>query len=150
MAKKKDTSGYLSNRESRRIAKENRKITDQFEKRYKRKNVPEEEYLTEMHDRNNVLEIDDLHTYFFTDVGVAKAVDGVTFEVPQGKTVGVVGESGCGKSVTSLSVMQLLQRPQGQIVDGAIRINLGDKAYDIRNTPIEVMQKLRGNFPAGA
>ena len=146
MAKKKDTSGYLSAKESRRIAKENRKITDQFEKRYKRKNVPEEEYLTEMHDRNNVLEIDDLHTYFFTDVGVAKAVDGVTFEVPQGKTVGVVGESGCGKSVTSLSVMQLLQRPQGQIVDGAIRINLGDKAYDIRNTPIEVMQKLRGNF----
>ncbi len=146
MAKKKDTSGYISNRESRRIAKENRKITDQFEKRYKRKNVPEEEYLTEMHDRNNVLEIDDLHTYFFTDVGVAKAVDGVTFEVPQGKTVGVVGESGCGKSVTSLSVMQLLQRPQGQIVDGAIRINLGDKAYDITNTPIEVMQKLRGNF----
>ena len=81
--------------------------------------------------RSNVLEIDDLHTYFFTDVGTAKAVDGVTFEVPQGKTVGVVGESGCGKSVTSLSVMQLLQRPQGQIVDGSIRINLGDKAYDI-------------------
>ncbi|MBQ6440683.1 MAG: ABC transporter ATP-binding protein [Mogibacterium sp.] len=146
MAKKKDTSGYLSNKESRRIAKENRKITDEFEKRYKRKNVPESEYLTEMHDRNNVLEIDDLHTYFFTDVGTAKAVDGVSFEVPQGKTVGVVGESGCGKSVTSLSVMQLLQRPQGQIVSGSIRINLGDKAYDIRNTPIEVMQKLRGNF----
>ena len=75
MAKKKDTSGYLSNRESRRIAKENRKITDQFEKRYKRKNVPEEEYLTEMHDRNNVLEIDDLHTYFFTDAGTVKAVE---------------------------------------------------------------------------
>ena len=146
MAKKKDTSGYLSAKESRRIAKENRKITDQFEKKYKRKNVPEEEYLTTMRDDKNVLEIDDLHTYFFTDVGTAKAVDGVTFEVPQGKTVGVVGESGCGKSVTSLSVMQLLQRPQGQIVSGSIRINLGDKAYDITNTPIEVMQKLRGNF----
>ncbi|MBQ3290783.1 MAG: ABC transporter ATP-binding protein [Mogibacterium sp.] len=146
MAKKKDTAGYLSAKESRRIAKENRKITDEFEKKYKRKNVPESEYLTEMHDPKNVLEIDDLHTYFFTDVGVARAVDGVTFEVPQGKTVGVVGESGCGKSVTSLSVMQLLQRPQGQIVGGSIRINLGDKAYDITNTPIEVMQKLRGNF----
>jgi peptide/nickel transport system ATP-binding protein len=145
MAKKKEI-GYLSSRESRRIAKENRKITNELEKRYKRKNVPESEYLTEMKDPRNVLEIDDLHTYFFTDVGTAKAVDGVTFEVPQGKTVGVVGESGCGKSVTSLSVMQLLQRPQGQIVGGSIRINLGDKAYDITKTPIETMQKLRGNF----
>ncbi len=145
MAKKKDT-GYLSARESRRIAKENRKITNEFEKRYKRKNVPESEYLTQMKDPKNALEIDDLHTYFFTDVGVAKAVDGVSFEVPLGKTIGVVGESGCGKSVTSLSVMQLLQRPQGQIVDGAIRLNLGEKAYDITKTPIEVMQELRGNF----
>ena len=145
MAKKKET-GYLSAKESRRIAKANRKITDEFEKKYKRKNVPESEYLTEMHDKSNVLEIDDLHTYFFTDVGTSKAVDGVSFEVPQGKTVGVVGESGCGKSVTSLSVMQLLQRPQGQIVSGSIRLNLGDKAYDVTNTPIEVMQKLRGNF----
>ena len=145
MAKKKET-GYLSAKESRRIAKENRKITDEFEKKYKRKNVPESEYLTEMHDKSNVLEIDDLHTYFFTDVGTSKAVDGVSFEVPQGKTVGVVGESGCGKSVTSLSVMQLLQRPQGQIVSGSIRLNLGDKAYDVTNKPIEVMQKLRGNF----
>ena len=145
MAKKKDI-GYLSARESRRIAKENRKITNELEKRYKRKNVPESEYLTTMHRMENVLEIDDLHTYFFTDVGVAKAVDGVTFSVPQGKTVGVVGESGCGKSVTSLSVMQLLQRPQGQIVSGSIRFNLGNNAYDIAKTPIEIMQKLRGNY----
>ena len=143
---KKNSAGYLSARESRRIAKENRKITDVLEKKYKRRNVPEKEYLTTMHDPDNVLEIDDLHTYFFTDVGVAKAVDGVSFEVPQGKTVGVVGESGCGKSVTSLSVMQLLQRPQGQIVGGEIRINLGDKAYDVTKTPIEAMQNLRGNF----
>ena len=145
MAKKKET-GYLSAKESRRIAKENRKITKELEKKYKRKNVEESEYLTEMKDPENVLEIEDLHTHFFTDVGIAKAVDGVTFEVPQGKTVGVVGESGCGKSVTSLSVMQLLQRPQGQIVSGSIRLNLGDKAYEITNTPIEVMQHLRGNF----
>lgn len=145
MAKKKET-GYLSAKESRAIAKKNRKITAELEKKYRRKNVPETEYLTEMKDRDNVLEIDNLHTYFFTDVGTAKAVDGVSFEVPVGKTVGVVGESGCGKSVTSLSVMQLLQRPQGQIVDGNIRINLGDKAYDITKTPIEAMQKLRGNF----
>ena len=145
MAKKKE-AGYLSARESRRIARENRKITNELEKKFKRKNVPESEYLTTMHDPRNVLEIDDLHTHFFTDVGVAKAVDGVTFNVPQGKTVGVVGESGCGKSVTSLSVMQLLQRPQGQIVGGNIRINLGSKAYDVTRAPIEVMQQLRGNF----
>ncbi len=145
MAKNKG-EGYLSAKESRKIARENRKITDKFEKQYKRKNVPEEEYLTDMKNPANALEIDDLHTYFFTDVGTVKAVDGVTFEVPQGKTVGVVGESGCGKSVTSLSIMQLLQRPQGQIVSGNIRLNLGDKAYDITKTPISAMQKLRGNF----
>ena len=113
---------------------------------YKRKNVPESEYLTTMKDPANALEIDGLRTYFFTDIGTSKAVDGVSFDVPQGKTVGVVGESGCGKSVTSLSIMQLLQRPVGQIVDGAIRLNLGDKAYDITKTPLSVMQTLRGNF----
>ena len=144
---KKNNDGYLSAKESRRIAKENRKITDAFEKKYKRKNVPESEYLTQMKNPDNVLEIENLHTYFFTDVGTAKAVDGVTFEVPQGKTVGVVGESGCGKSVTSLSVMQLLQRPQGQIVEGSIRLNLGNgKAYEIKDTPIEAMQHIRGNY----
>ena len=145
MAKTRN-DGYLSAKESRRISKENRKITNEFEKKYKRKNVPEEEYLTQMKNPANTLEIENLHTYFFTDIGTAKAVDGVSFEVPIGKTVGVVGESGCGKSVTSLSIMQLLQRPQGQIVEGTIRLNLGDKAYDITKTPIEAMQKLRGNF----
>ena len=145
MARKK-AEGYLSAKESRRISKENRKITNEFEKKYKRKNVPEEEYLTTMHNPANSIEIDDLHTFFFTDVGTVKAVDGVSFDVPLGKTVGVVGESGCGKSVTSLSIMQLLQRPQGQVVSGEIRLNLGDKAYDITKTPIEAMQKLRGNY----
>ena len=144
MAKKQE--GYLSGKEARRISKENRKITNQFEKKRKRRNVPESEYLTTMHDANNAVEFDNLHTYFFTDTGVVKSVDGVSFDVPVGKTVGVVGESGCGKSVTSLSLMQLLQRPQGQIVEGAIRLNLGDKAYDITKTPAEQMQHLRGNF----
>ena len=144
MAQKND--GYLSAKESRRISKENRKITDALEKKRKRKNVPESEYLTEMRDPNNAVEFDGLKTYFFTDVGVAKAVDGISFDVPIGKTVGVVGESGCGKSVTSLSLMQLLQRPQGQVVEGAIRLNLGDKAYDVTKAPNEVMQKLRGNY----
>ena len=145
MAKKK-AEGYLSGREARRISKENRKITNEFEKQRKRKNVPESEYLTEMRDSNNAVEFDNLHTYFFTDAGTVKAVDGVSFDVPIGKTVGVVGESGCGKSVTSLSLMQLLQRPQGQVVEGAIRLNLGDKAYDVTKMPNEKMQHLRGNF----
>ncbi|MGI5887777.1 MAG: ABC transporter ATP-binding protein [Oscillospiraceae bacterium] len=98
-----------------------------------------------MKNPDNVVEFDDLHTYFFTDSGTVKSVDGVTFDVPRGKTVGVVGESGCGKSVTSLSLMQLLQRPQGQIVSGSIRLNLGDKAYEITKVPDEQMQKIRGN-----
>ena len=143
---KKHNDGYLSAKESRRISKENRKITYALEKKRKRKNVPESEYLTEMHDPNNAVEFDNLHTYFFTDTGVVKSVDGVTFSVPIGKTVGVVGESGCGKSVTSLSLMQLLQRPQGQVVEGEIRLNLGSKAYDVTKAPDSVMQHLRGNY----
>ena len=112
MAKKKNEAGYLSAKEIRAISKSNRKITGELEKKWKRKNVPEKEYLTEMKDPNNAVEFEDLHTYFFTDAGTVKSVDGVSFEVPIGKTVGIVGESGCGKSVTSLSLMQLLQRPQ--------------------------------------
>ena len=146
MAKNKP-EGYLTAKESRKISKENRRITNQFEKQRKRKNVPESEYLTTMHNPENAVEFDDLHTYFFTDAGTVKSVDGVSFEVPIGKTVGVVGESGCGKSVTSLSLMQLIQRPQGRIVEGEIRLNLGDgKAYNIAKTPNEKMMKLRGNY----
>ena len=144
MAKKK-AEGYLSAKESRLISKKNRKITNEFEKKRKRKNVPESEYTTTMKDPNNAVEFDNLHTYFFTDAGTVKSVDGVSFNVPIGKTVGIVGESGCGKSVTSLSLMQLLQRPQGQIVEGAIRLNLGDKAYDVTQMPIDKMQDIRGN-----
>ena len=144
MSKKKDV-GYLSARESRRISKENRRITNEFEKKRKRKNVPESEYLCQMRDPKNAVEFDDLHTYFFTDAGTVKSVDGVSFDVPIGKTVGVVGESGCGKSVTSLSLMQLVQRPQGQIVSGEIRLNMGDKAYEISKVPTEKMQNIRGN-----
>ena len=138
--------GYLSGKEARRISKENRKITATLEKKRKRKNVPESEYLTEMKNPENTVEFENLRTYFYTDAGTVKSVDSVSFSVPMGKTVGVVGESGCGKSVTSLSLMQLLQRPQGQIVDGAIRLNTGDKVYDITKTPETVMQHLRGNF----
>ena len=145
MAKDKKGFGYLSAKEARQISKRNRKITNEFEKKRKRKNVPESEYLTQMHDPDNAVEFDDLHTYFFTDAGTVKSVDGVSFNVPIGKTVGVVGESGCGKSVTSLSLMQLVQRPQGQIVSGEIRLNMGDKAYEISKVPQEKMQQIRGN-----
>lgn len=143
MAKKEGS--YLSAKESRRITKENRKITKAYEKKLNRKHVAESEYVTAMKDDGNILEIEDLQTFFYTDAGVVKAVDGVSFEVPRGKTVGVVGESGCGKSVTSLSIMRLLQRPIGQIVGGEIRLNVGDKAINVVNTPISVMQNIRGN-----
>jgi peptide/nickel transport system ATP-binding protein len=137
-------SNNITARELAKISKENRRITDEIEKQRNRKNVPESEYLTSMKDKSNVVEFDDLHTYFFTDVGTVKAVDGVSFEIPKGKTVGVVGESGCGKSVTALSLMQLVQRPQGQIVEGSIRFDAGDKVYNIAKTPTQVMETIRG------
>jgi peptide/nickel transport system ATP-binding protein len=135
---------HLSAKESARITRENRRITDAIEKHRNRRNVDPSEYLTEMVNPENVVEFDDLHTYFFTDIGTVRAVDGVSFDVPIGKTVGVVGESGCGKSVTALSLMQLVQRPQGQTVKGQIRLNTGDKVYNISETPTEVMETIRG------
>lgn len=141
--KPKDNS-HISARESAKISRENRKITDALERERNRKNVAESEYLSSMKNPDNVVEFDNLHTYFFTDIGTVKAVDGVTFEIPKGKTVGVVGESGCGKSVTALSLMQLVQRPQGQIVEGAIRFDSGEKVYDIAKTPVKVMETIRG------
>ena len=145
MKKEKKATGYISARESRKISKANIKITRGYEKKRERKNVPESEYLTTMKNSENVVEFDNLHTYFFTDIGTVKAVDGVSFDVPIGKTVGIVGESGCGKSVTSMSLMQLVQRPTGQTVKGEMRLNLGDKAYDVAQMPLEAMQKIRGN-----
>jgi len=143
--KAKKRFSYLSVKESSNISKRNRRITAEYEKENNRKNVQPEEYLTQMRDPNNVVEFDDLHTFFFTDAGTVHAVDGVSFDVPKGKTVGVVGESGCGKSVTSLSLMKLIQRPQGQITGGAIRFNDDEQCYDIVKMPIEKIQKIRGN-----
>ncbi len=112
---------YITRKESRRIAKENSKAIAAFEKR-KRRKADESEYVTEMKDPANIVEFEDLHTYFFSDAGTVKAVNGVTFNIPAGSTVGVVGESGCGKSVTSLSLMQLVQAPSGQKVSVRKRI----------------------------
>jgi peptide/nickel transport system ATP-binding protein len=135
---------HLTARESMLISRNNRRITDAIEKRRKRKNVPEKEFLATMRDPANVVEFDNVHTYFYTDIGTVKAVDGVSFDIPKGKTVGVVGESGCGKSVTALSLMQLVQRPQGQTVEGQIRFDAGDKVYDIAQTPTNIMETIRG------
>ncbi len=159
MAKKENSketkkSAYLTGKEIRAIAKSNAKIMHSLEK-YKNRKASESEYLSEMRDNANILEIDDLHTYFFTDQGIVKAVNGVSFDIPKNATVGVVGESGCGKSVTSMSVMRLLQGPQGQIYSGSIRfraadydeegnITSADKVYDIAKMPIHDMHKLRG------
>ena len=145
MAKRKNTS-YISGKESRQITRFNRKLTKRLEKERASKAADPSKYETKMHDQNNVVEFDNVCSYFFSDVGTVKAVDGVSFEVPRCTTVGIVGESGCGKSVTSLSLMQLLQRPQGQTVGGEIRLNMGDgKAYNIVNTPTSEMMKIRGN-----
>ena len=169
MATKKN-SRYLTGKEIRAIAKENNKTMMALEKR-KHRRADESEFVTEMHDSANILEIEDLHTYFFTDQGIVKAVNGVSFEVPKNATVGVVGESGCGKSVTSMSIMQLLQAPQGQIYSGHIRFQsheykrddkgntiptgevdengapvyeMEDKVLDIANMPIEQIHRVRG------
>ena len=144
--KNEKNSSYISGKESRRITKFNRRVTKKLEKDRADANKDPALYTTKMKDENNVVEFDNVCTYFFTDVGTVKAVDGVNFVVPKCSTVGVVGESGCGKSVTSLSLMQLLQRPQGQTVGGEIRFNLGDgTAYNIVNTPTAKMQEIRGN-----
>ncbi len=92
--------------------------------------------------RNNeaILKINNLQTSFFTDDGEVKAVDGVSLSVPKGETIGVVGESGCGKSVMALSVLRLIQKP-GKIVDGEILFNGQDM---VKKTEKEMM-KIRGN-----
>ena len=114
MAKKE---GYLTLKESRKIIKHNVKQMRYYE-RLKKKKVDVSYYSGKMKDPNNVIEIENLETNFFTDNGTVKSVNGVSFSIPKSKIIGVVGESGCGKSVTSLSIMQLVQAPQGQIVGG--------------------------------
>ena len=132
---------YISAKESRQIAKENSKAIKYYEKRKKRKCNPDE-YTTQMTDERNIVEFEDLHTYFFSDAGTVKAVNGVTFSIPAGSTVGVVGESGCGKSVTSLSLMQLVQAPSGQIVSGSIRFRSSLFKRDAHGKKIPVYETI--------
>ena len=138
--KPSEKKNYMTGKEIREIAKANAKEMRRLEKA-KRTPLPESAYTTQMKDSNNILEIENLHSYFFTDQGVVKAVNGVTFNVPCNSTVGVVGESGCGKSVTSMSVMRLLQGPSGQIVDGQIRFKVSDYKKDENGNLIPVYQR---------
>ena len=112
--KEKSERGYLTGREIKAIARENAKEIKRLEA-YKNRKAEESEFLTQMKNPENILEIEDLHTYFYTEQGVVKAVNGVSYDVPKHSVVGVVGESGCGKSVTSMSVMRLIQGPSGVI-----------------------------------
>ena len=159
------TKGYLTGKEIRAITKSNTRQIRALEA-YKNRKASEDEFVTQMKDPANILEIEDLNTYFFTEQGVVKAVNGVSYVVPKNSVVGVVGESGCGKYVTSMSVMRLIQGPTGQIVDGSIRFKAYDykrdgngkpipkegeegfemeeKVYDIAKMPIHEIHRIRG------
>jgi len=91
-------------------------------------------------DDQNLLEISGLRTHFFTQDGTVKAVDGVSFEIKYGQTLGVVGESGCGKSITAMSVMRLIERA-GRIVEGSIKLD----GRDLATLSDEEMVEIRGN-----
>ena len=90
--------------------------------------------------RDNILEIKNMHTYFFTDNGTVKSVDGVDIELERGKTLGIVGESGSGKSVTALSLMGLLTGTTGKVVEGEILLD----GQDILKMSDEERRKMRG------
>jgi peptide/nickel transport system ATP-binding protein len=89
---------------------------------------------------DRLLDVKNLKTYFFTDEGVVRAVDGVDLYIDQGETLGVVGESGCGKSVTALSIMRLIPQPPGKIVEGEISYG----GTDLVTVPANKLRKIRG------
>lgn len=91
--------------------------------------------------KDAILEVRDLQTHFYTEEGVSKAVDGIDFTLNKGETLGLVGESGCGKSMTSLSILRLVASPPGKIVGGEIRF----KGEDLLKKSEEEMRKIRGN-----
>lgn len=88
-----------------------------------------------------ILEVKDLKTYFYTKRGVSKAVDGIDFSLQKGETLGIVGESGCGKSITSLSILRLIPTPPGKIEGGQVLF----KGRDLVSLPDSEMRKIRGN-----
>src|SRR5262249_43761010 len=90
---------------------------------------------------SRLLEVRDLQTHFFTRDGVVRAVDGVSFDLARGETLGIVGESGCGKSVTALSILRLIAPQTGRIVAGSIRLG----GRDLTTLSNEEMRELRGH-----
>src|SRR6185503_10115037 len=88
-----------------------------------------------------LLELKNLKTWFYTDEGIAKSVDGVSYTILPGETLGCVGESGCGKSVTALSIMRLIPDPPGKIVEGQVLL----EGKDLVKLPEDEMRKIRGN-----
>ena len=152
MSKRTKNPNLLTLKESRAIIKSNLREMKRLEKK-KREKVTEDYYTTVMKSPDNILEIENLETCFFTDNGVVKSVNKISFDVPADSIVGLVGESGCGKSVTSLSIMQLVQAPQGQVVGGEIRFNSDDLGtnekgeklcYDMTKMPTLDMCRIRG------
>ena len=150
--KKQKNPNTLTLKESRAIIKSNLKEMKRLEK-IKREKRTVDQFTTVMKSPENILEIENLQTCFFTDNGVVRSVNGINFDVPKDSIVGLVGESGCGKSVTSLSIMQLVQAPQGQVVGGEIRFNSDDlgtdeegnkRCYDITKMPTQDMCRIRG------
>ena len=150
--KKTKNPNTLTLKESRAIIKSNVREMKRLEK-IKRMKVTPDQFTTVMKNPENVLEIDNLQTCFFTDNGVVRSVNGISFEVPKDSIIGLVGESGCGKSVTSLSIMQLVQAPQGQVIGGEIRFNSDDlgvdeagntRCYNIVKMPTADMCRIRG------
>ncbi|MDR3318935.1 MAG: ABC transporter ATP-binding protein [Clostridiales bacterium] len=139
MEKEKKSDRYISGAEARRLRRDNKREMLRLEKR-KKAHIGEGQYLARMKNDQNLVEFEDLNVYFFTDGGVVKSVNGVSFDIPSGKTVGVIGESGCGKSVTALSLLQLIQAPQGQIVSGSIRFKTNDFERDDSGSPIPVYE----------
>ena len=152
MSKNNKNPNLLSLKESREIIKNNLREMKRLEKLKREKRTPAD-FTTVMKSNDNVLEVENLETFFYTDNGVVRSVNNISFDVPKDSIVGLVGESGCGKSVTSLSIMQLVQAPQGQVVGGQIRFNsseLGqdgeghDMCYDVTKMPTLDMCRIRG------
>ena len=152
MSKQNKNPNLLTLKESREIIKNNLREMKRYEKMKREKKTPDQ-FIATMKSNDNVLEIDNLETHFFTDNGVVRSVNKISFDVPKDSIIGLVGESGCGKSVTSLSIMQLVQAPQGQVVGGQIRFNSDelepdaegrDRCYDVTKMPTLDMCRIRG------
>ena len=151
MNKQTKNPNILTLKESRAIIKSNLKEMKRLEQLKREKKTPEM-FTTVMKNSDNVLEIENLETCFFTDNGVVRSVNNISFDVPKNSVVGLVGESGCGKSVTSLSIMQLVQAPQGQVIGGEIRFNSDElgknengekRCYDVTKMPTLDMCRIR-------